>query len=714
MPTIQSKRNIRPQTELSNQKDKDTSLMKKNLTLATVFMASAVSLLPLTTRASSHMDAPLITLDPAANTTDVYAFVSGGENGDTNNYLTVGLGVYPFEEPGIGPNEYNFDPNVLYQIHICTTNKARTLPKAALNDALAGRATVSYQFQFKTTYATTGSILVSYLGVITNIGDSSQNLRQTYTLTKVDHRNGKSTVLGKNLLVPPNNEGIATPYYNVGDDGNNTAKPGVADPSLLDPYTRQAVYTNDGYESFAGQRDDGFYADVLAVFDLLQLRSPGKDSQRGFNIHEMVLRIPISELGSELQTVGVYATTSRRVMSVLRNGANYTAPELANLEKHNTGSIWPFDRSNRHLDSGGWVQVARQGNPLFNEVLVALADKDLYSRTSPTVDSTIFAKYALNPEPCKLYDELYPSVATNKMIESNRTDIAYIYVPDLIKVDLSTGPARLQGGGADDAGYSSLSVFGGDTLNSKLTGGAISGGWPNGRRWGDNVVDIALKALLDSTNILIGALRHLHPSQLRAKMSSQTTRSITKCSHTNRRRKTAAIIRTINNHLTVMAGSAKWVAGPPCFSKMFSRRFTAIVLFLLGAMSSFAHDPGLSSAKLVLQYGTLHATLTFAPADVDSIFNGEKPSPAQLGDVARQSLEIWFDGKQELSTESTARVLENKDVEFALVFPAPNAASLRIRSALLGRLAFGHRQYFSLTSSLRHSFERKTVERHKP
>src|SRR5580692_9131501 len=150
--------------------------MKLPVGFTTAAIAAAHFLVPLSVHASSHMDAPLITLDPAANTTDVYAFVAAGENGDTNNYLTVGLGVYPFEEPGIGPNEYNFDPNVLYQIHICTTNKARTLPKAALNDVEAGRATISYQFQFKTTYASTGTILVSYLGVITNIGDASQNL----------------------------------------------------------------------------------------------------------------------------------------------------------------------------------------------------------------------------------------------------------------------------------------------------------------------------------------------------------------------------------------------------------------------------------------------------------------------------------------------------------------------------------------------------------
>jgi hydrogenase/urease accessory protein HupE len=129
------------------------------------------------------------------------------------------------------------------------------------------------------------------------------------------------------------------------------------------------------------------------------------------------------------------------------------------------------------------------------------------------------------------------------------------------------------------------------------------------------------------------------------------------------------------------------------------RRFIATVLFLLGAFPSFAHDPGLSSAKLALEYGTLHATLTFAPADIDSICNGEKPGLAQLNEIARQSLEIWFDAKKETPTQFSARVLANRDVEFALVFPAPAAANMRIRSSLLDRLAFGHRQYFSLISA---------------
>src|SRR5580658_9616068 len=258
--------------------------------------------------ASSHMDAPLITRDPPANTTDVYAFVA---QNDTNSpkFLVLGLGVYPFEQPGIGPNAYNFDDNVLYELHV-----------ALGDDVAAGRATVSYQFRFTTNYKDSNTVLVSYIGIISNVADSAQNLVQTYTVTKVDNHKNKSILLGRGV-VPPNNEGDATPFYNQGNDGDNPALGGVTNAADLDIYTKEAI-TNlaDGYLAFAGQRDDGFYADVLSVFDLLNLRNPGKDSQAGFNIHEMVLAIPVSELGGDMQVVGVYATTSRKSVRVLFDG----------------------------------------------------------------------------------------------------------------------------------------------------------------------------------------------------------------------------------------------------------------------------------------------------------------------------------------------------------------------------------------------------------
>lgn len=420
--------------------------------------------------ASSHMDAPLITLDDAANTTDVYAFVSE-YNGQ--QYLTTALAVYPFEEPGIGPNKYNFDDTVRYNIHVATGD-----------DVSRGQATYSYRFRFRTQYKNTGTILQSYLGVVDSVDDANQNLTQTYTVRKEDRRTGRSTRLGGGV-VPPNNQGIATPRYNVDDNGENPAKDGVADAANLDAYTAQTVFDlKQDHVVFAGQRDDGFYADIQAVFDLLQLRNPADDAQGGFNVHTIVLNIPIESLGGPDQIVGVYASTDRRRINIRRGRGR---------------GIF-----------GNWVQVGRQGNPLFNEGFVAIADKDRYNATSPRRDQALFAKYATTPELAKLLNVLVvPGTGLNNAIETDRSDLAGIFIPDLIKVDLSTGPARLAGGGADhasnpdDVGFSRLSVFGGDVLTSAVQSGlpgfaqgTIPGGWPNGRRFGDDVVDIAVTAAL--------------------------------------------------------------------------------------------------------------------------------------------------------------------------------------------------------------------------
>jgi hypothetical protein len=429
-------------------------------------LAAGVALAPAAARASSHMDAPLITLDDAANTTDVYAFVSSR---DGAKYLTTALAVYPFEEPGIGPNKYNFDDNVLYELHV------------SLGDDVAkGLPTITYQFKFRTTFRNRRTILQSYLGVINDVGDASQNLVQRYTVVKKDRRNGTEFVLGEGI-VPPNNQGNATPRYNFADNGENRAKDGVATEDALDRYTQQAVADLDrGYRAFAGQRDDGFYADVQAVFDLLKLRGPGaaQDAQGGFNVHTMVLEIPVVDLGGDRQRVGVFATTSRQRVTILS-------------EIGDPGRL------------GDFVQVGRQGNPLFCEGLIAIADKDKYNRTLPVVDGLLFRKYATNPELAVLINLLVlgDPEGDGPIQTTNRNDLAGIFIPDLIKVDLSTPAARLAGGGPshptnpDDAGFSRLSVFGNDVLQSKLTGGKVAGGWPNGRRFGDDVLDIAVTAV---------------------------------------------------------------------------------------------------------------------------------------------------------------------------------------------------------------------------
>lgn len=411
----------------------------------------AVSTVP--AYASSHMDAPLITLDDPANTTDVYAFRSDSKN---NQYLTTALAVYPFEEPGIGPNNYRFDEKVRYEIHV-----------ALDDDVELGEPTLTYQFRFKTRYINNQTILQSYLGVIDKVFDDSQNMRQTYSVTRIDRRTGKKEILGKGLPVPPNNQGLVTPKYNQGDDGELPAREGVAKHADLDDYTKQTIHKiKKGHVVFAGQRDDGFAADIQSIFDLdfsfgrdplLAGTAKPFDSQGGFNVHTIALNIPLDDLRGASKA-GVYATTSRRI--IVRDG----------------GSGRPSKVERR--------QIGRQGNPLFAEALIAIAEKDRYNRTRPRKDAAFYGEYAQDPE-------LAAVLGTTPLVgPDGRSLIEAIFIPDLIKVDLTTGPAKLSG--QDD--FHRLSVFGGDTLVN-ADGEAVAGGWPNGRRFGDDVVDIALLAL---------------------------------------------------------------------------------------------------------------------------------------------------------------------------------------------------------------------------
>ncbi len=432
-------------------------------TLLTAAAVGLAALAPFAAHASSHMDAPLITFDDAANTTDVYAFLSEDAKGQL--YLTTALSVFPFEEPGIGPNAYRFDDRVRYSIHV------------ALGDnASKGEADLTYNFDFSTQYDNQNTILQAFQGVVAP-GGENQNLQQTYRVTKVDRTQKRLrkrlTVLGKGkrdgLIVPPNNQGLLTPLYNQNDNGDMPAKPGVASVEKLDPYTKSGIAKLDrGYMTFAGQRDDGFYADIQSIFDLdlsfgaaTGTQTKPFDSQGGFNLHTIVLNIPIEELkGAKI--AGVYATTSRRP---------------------------GFDEETKEFEEfspqfGFFKQVGRQGNPLFVEALLPIKVKDGYNQGSPT-DDFKFQEIAANPQ----LAGFGPGPLLPGLLEQ-------IYIPDLIKIDLTTGPVRQPG----QDGFNRLGVFGGDIVKSEAqdpfgNGGFIPGGWPNGRRFGDDVVDIAVIAL---------------------------------------------------------------------------------------------------------------------------------------------------------------------------------------------------------------------------
>jgi hypothetical protein len=427
--------------------------------------------------ASSHSDAPLIKLDPQANLTDVYAFIRQRPTGE--RVLVVEVSVRPFSEPGDGVIYDSFSPDARYSIHIA--------------NPATGAEALRYDFQFSPVDAVDGNYknlntILRYgrgteIGPIMTVGDARQNFTQSYNITRSV---GDTTVQlnGKPLLVPPPNVGRrTTPLYN---DANGRAISGATSRDTLDPYTRQTTFDlPNGFTAFAGLREDGFYSDIPGIFDLLDPRiidndgnpnnglgqdGNGVDGFKGFNVLHYGIVIPLSQLPSFPYTgalqpastgVGVYASVSRPRVT------------LRQTDQKDTGS-------------GPFIQVNRLANPLFNEALVALADKDRYNRSSPTVDAQQFSTYARNPEIAVLINAVF---GTNFQT-TDRADLEAVYIPDVIRVNTTTGPVRTAG----EAGFNRLSFIGGDTVATG-SGAQIPSGWPNGRRFGDDVIDIALTAV---------------------------------------------------------------------------------------------------------------------------------------------------------------------------------------------------------------------------
>lgn len=419
--------------------------------------------------ASNHSDSPLSKQDPQTNLTDVYAFVGLKYDDPGQKVLNIVINVRPFCEPGDGVIYDRFSDDARYSIH--------------LTHPVSGAEQARYDFQFSPVDQNikNPATVLSYglgleAGPIQDIGDNRQNYVQTYSVTKVV--GATTTQIGANLPVPPPNVGRnVTPFYN---NERGLVASGATTFAELDVYTQQAIQDlSDGAVAFAGMRDDSFFSDIPGIFDLLDLRildnngtladglgqdDGGVDGFKGFNVLTFALQIPIGQLtpatydtvffGSQ-SGVGVYASTSRQsVRFIAADGSR--------------------------ISIGPWVQVQRLGNPLFNEGLVALQDKDRYNRANP-VDDAQFATYAENPELATLINFVY----STSFVESGRSDLRAIFIPDVLRVVTTTDAVPLDGAAA----FNRLGFIGGDTTNG------VSSGWPNGRRLGDDVVDIALTAI---------------------------------------------------------------------------------------------------------------------------------------------------------------------------------------------------------------------------
>jgi len=408
---------------------------------------------------SSHREAPEISKDPVADSTDLYAFVSP----DQPDTVTLIANYIPLQGPDSGPNFFEFGDDVRYEIHISNTGDAQ--------------ADITYQFDFSTEVLNKETFLYN-TGQITSLTDVNFNRRQFYTLTKRT-RDGRSEILGRHLACPPCNIGPrSTPDY----------------PALA---TAAVHSMSKGRRVFAGQRADGFYVDLGAVFDLLDLRpfqqlhviptpaAAGINSLAEMNVHSIALQVPIKELtggyaGSDpanaKSVIGVWTSASRRASTVQES-----------------------DGTTAH---GPYRQVSRLGNPLINEAVIPMGHKDEWNRVAPSADAR-FLKYVQQPEVAKLLPGLYPGVFPNLAgLTADRADLVAVLmtglpsgivpgfqnytgrvVADLLRLNVAIKPA---------ASPNPLGIIGGDLA-----------GFPNGRRLVDDVFTIELRAIAGVTYPLV-------------------------------------------------------------------------------------------------------------------------------------------------------------------------------------------------------------------
>ncbi len=412
---------------------------------------------------SSHREAPEIAKDPVADGTDVYAF----RNPNRPDKVVLIANFIPLQQPNGGPNFYEFGDDVLYEIKVSNRND---------HDAA-----VTYQFRFTTEVK--GDSFLYNTGQIESIDSPNWNRPQFYSVTRI--RNGRRKVLAERLAVPPVNVGTRS-------TGNY--------PELA----RQATHRRRGRRFFAGQRADAFHVDLGSIFDLGALRPfnenhliplanmDGINSVQAYNVHSIAIEVPIKELTRDGSTptnpaarksvIGVWATASRR-----------------------KGRTWNAQRG-AYDGSGPYVQVSRLANPLFNEVIVPMGEKDHWNAVAPSRDAQ-FRKYVQRPELGNLLPFLYPGVFPNlEAYDKPRADLDAILltgipsgvVPgfqnytgpkpaDLLRLNVAIEPKR-----PGDSGFSKFGVVGGDLS-----------GFPNGRRIQDEVVDIELRAVAGVTIPLV-------------------------------------------------------------------------------------------------------------------------------------------------------------------------------------------------------------------
>ncbi len=446
-------------------------------------------------QASSHREAPFVTKSPKIDGTDFYLFNS--YEAGRSAYVTILANYLPLQDAYGGPNYFSLDPEALYEIHVDNNGDA-------IED-------VTFQFEFDNTLANGGTgftlpvgpagstvdVAVPFinLGGVTTPGDSDLNVNETYTVKIVrgDRRTGTpadvTRVGGGSFIKPVDNIGSKSlPDYAGYAQAHvyDVTIPGCTPPAGTSPRV------------FVGQRLEGFAVNLGQIFDLVNMdldpatpqadpigaRDQGMNTVANKNVTTIALEVPASCLNDAADTVfGAWTTASVRQARVINPTAGYATPSR---------------------EGGPWAQVSRLGLPLVNEVVIGVKDKDLFNSSEPKDDPANYANYVTNPTVPEVFEILFGALGVQAPNAFPRSDLIAVFLTGVTGVN-GTAPAlgemtRLNTGipatpAAMQSSLGAAACFDHGTLDTGLPG-CDPAGFPNGRRPGDDTVDVVLRVAM--------------------------------------------------------------------------------------------------------------------------------------------------------------------------------------------------------------------------
>jgi len=452
-------------------------------TIASILLGTAVAF---TATASSHREAPNITEKPKVDNTDFYMFNSYEPGRD--GYITLLANYIPLENPNAGPNYFSMDPDAIYEVKI--DNKGDAKPD------------VTFRFKFKNTLVNKGkgielpiggkniAIPLKFAGGIGAGAEENLGFIESYKLDVIygDVRKRRNHKIVTNLT--DNTKSFRKPFDNVGEKTFNSS----AD---YETYAQTFIHNFEmpgcdvpASKVFVGQRKESFAIALGKTFDLVNFNpidGPGVQNKANNelatnNITTIAIEVHKSCLLDKKHgngVIGGWATASERQIRILHPRASFRYPEI---------------------NGGAWTQVSRLGNPLVNELVIGLRDKNLFNASRPKDDGQ-FSDYVTNPTLPYILDLLFRDAvgSPTDIAPSNfpREDLVATFLTgfagvnqlpnhepsDMLRLNTGVNPTP-------QADQKSLGVLDDDTA-----------GFPNGRRPGDDVVDAALR-------VMMGALCH--------------------------------------------------------------------------------------------------------------------------------------------------------------------------------------------------------------